>query len=467
MCLRVSPSGCGAHPGAEGGGYEYSQRLGARSGVKFGARLRRARPVAMTTFDAIVIGAGIVGAGAASALSRARRRVALLDAGPVGTAPGAGEGASRASFAWINATAKTDWEDYHRLNAGGVERYRALAREFGEARLGLHPTGMIAWADPGDAARRQMLRRQCARLREWGSPVTPLDEGGLRALEPHVAFSRGAEGFLACGDAWLDVPRAVDLLCEQVRLAGGTVHTGGRAQGPARALAAHGEQRRGAEQGRTGEPGWVAGLVRDEAGAVGGVELAGGARLAAPVVVVAVGPDTERSLRAWLRPGEIGSRPFLSRRPGLLIDTPSTGPFRLVRHVLYTGDNALHLRPNPSGGLLIGSEDADPESEAPDDLPRRTRALLARARAIVPSLEDGAPLDALAAECAVRIGVRPVPADDRTIIGPVPGVRGLYVIATHSGVTLGPYLGQLAAAEITGGTMPAELAPFRFDRFAG
>ena len=395
----------------------------------------------MTTFDAIVIGAGIVGAATAFALARAGREVALLDAGPVGSAPGETGGTSRASFAWINATAKTEQEDYHRLNAAGVERYRALAREFGEERLGLHPTGMIAWTHPGDQARQRALRGQLDQLRAWGSPATPLDESGLRALEPHVAFSRGAEGFLAYGDAWLDAPRAIDLLCEQIRLEGGTILTGQRRR--------------------------VTGLLRDEAGAVRGVEL-DGARLAAPVVVSALGPDTESGLRAWLRPGEIGNRPFLVRRPGVLVDTPDTGPFRLVRHVLYTEDNAFHIRPNPLGGLRIGSEDADPESEAPDDpddTAARVHALLARARALVPSLGDRTAFEELAKECEVRIGIRPVPVDDRTIIGPVAGAPGLYVIATHSGVTLGPYLGHLAAAELTSGRMPEELAPFRFDRF--
>ena len=214
-----------------------------------------------------------------------------------------------------------------------------------------------------------------------------------------------------------------------------------------------------------GGRGRVTGLLRDESGALRGVE-AGGGRLTAPVVVAALGPDTENLLRAWLRPGELGNRAFLARRPGLLVDTPDTGPFRLVRHVLYTGDNAFHLRPGPSGGLRIGSEDADPESEAPDDAEARALALLARARALVPGLGGDAPLEALARECTVRIGVRPVPADDRTIIGPVASVPGLYVIVTHSGVTLGPYLGRLAAEEITSGKMPGRLAPFRFDRLA-
>ncbi len=389
-------------------------------------------------FDAIVVGAGIVGAGAAFALARKGFRVALLDSGPAGVSSGQVRGASGASFAWINATAKTDREDYHRLNACGAEHYRALAREFGEARIGLHPTGMIAWANPDDERRRKALRGQIVRLQQWNYPVTPLDTDGLRALEPHVAFAAGAEGFLAWGDAWLDAPRTIDLLCEEVRTRGGTVITG--------------------ERGR------VAGLQRNEAGAVQGV-VAGSERFTAPVVITALGPHTEESLRAWLRPGELGNRKFLTRRPGLLVDTPDSGPFRLVRHVLYSGDNAFHLRPEPSGGLRIGSEDADPESETPDDAIARAVALLHRARALIPALGGEEPVESLALKCGIRIGIRPVPVDNHPIIGPVGSVRGLYVIVTHSGVTLGPHLGQLAAEELATGSMPEQLALFRFDRF--
>ena len=340
------------------GGTDASSGAGAPAGPRHPSR----QPV--NACDAIVVGAGIVGAGAAFALARANARVALLDASPPGSAPGGKGGTSRASFAWINATAKTDREDYHRLNASGAGHYRALAREFGEARIGLHPTGMIAWANPGDETRRRALGAQVERLGAWSYPVTPLDEGGLRALEPHVAFAPGAEGFLAWADAWLDVPRAVDLLCDEVRRRGGTVVAG--------------------ERGR------VAGLLRDEAGAVTGVETGGG-RFTAPVVVAALGPDTEDLLRAWLRPGELGNRSFLVRRPGLLVDIPDTGPFHLVHHVLYTGDNAFHMRPAPTGGLRIGSEDADPESESPEDAAARAAALLARARALVPGLGGGLP----------------------------------------------------------------------------
>jgi glycine/D-amino acid oxidase-like deaminating enzyme len=47
------------------------------------------------------------------------------------------------------------------------------------------------------------------------------------------------------------------------------------------------------------------------------------------------------------------------------------------------------------------------------------------------------------------------------VVGWTPELNNLYVIVTHSGVTLGPVLGQLAAEEITSGRQTAELAAYR------
>ena len=65
-----------------------------------------------------------------------------------------------------------------------------------------------------------------------------------------------------------------------------------------------------------------------------------------------------------------------------------------------------------------------------------------------------------------RVGVRPMPADRHTIAGRIPGLDNAWVIATHSGVTLGPLLGRLLSDEILGGVSHATLAPFRPERFA-
>jgi len=67
---------------------------------------------------------------------------------------------------------------------------------------------------------------------------------------------------------------------------------------------------------------------------------------------------------------------------------------------------------------------------------------------------------------AARIGVRPIPADGYPLVGAAPRPGGVYVVCTHSGVTLGPLLGRLVAEEVTGGVKDPRLRPFRTERLA-
>jgi glycine/D-amino acid oxidase-like deaminating enzyme len=66
---------------------------------------------------------------------------------------------------------------------------------------------------------------------------------------------------------------------------------------------------------------------------------------------------------------------------------------------------------------------------------------------------------------AVRVGIRPIPRDGLSAVGPDPRVPGLYHVVTHSGVTLAALLGRLVCSDLLGGN-PPELAPFRPARFS-
>ena len=84
--------------------------------------------------------------------------------------------------------------------------------------------------------------------------------------------------------------------------------------------------------------------------------------------------------------------------------------------------------------------------------------MLDRARVVFPAARDVTVVE-------YRVGVRPVPADGHTIAGRIPGFANAWMIATHSGVTLGALLGALVADEIIRDTPTPMLAPFRPDRF--
>lgn len=92
------------------------------------------------------------------------------------------------------------------------------------------------------------------------------------------------------------------------------------------------------------------------------------------------------------------------------------------------------------------------------DIGYRANDCLERARRVFPPVRSARVL-------AARIGVRPMPADGHTIAGRVPGFSNVWVLVTHSGITLGPLLGRLIAVEICDGGPNPSLAPFRPDRF--
>jgi glycine/D-amino acid oxidase-like deaminating enzyme len=62
--------------------------------------------------------------------------------------------------------------------------------------------------------------------------------------------------------------------------------------------------------------------------------------------------------------------------------------------------------------------------------------------------------------------MRPVPLDGLPVVGSVPGVQGAFAAVMHSGVTLGPLVGQLLASEILKGVQSSLLTPFRPARFS-
>jgi D-amino-acid dehydrogenase len=79
--------------------------------------------------------------------------------------------------------------------------------------------------------------------------------------------------------------------------------------------------------------------------------------------------------------------------------------------------------------------------------------VLGEALALAPGLGAGTYLE-------TRVGFRPVAA--RPLLGPVPGVAGLF-LATGlgaTGLTMGPYSGSLVARAALGESVPVDLTPF-------
>jgi glycine/D-amino acid oxidase-like deaminating enzyme len=371
-------------------------------------------------FDVVVAGGGIVGLAIARWSARARLRVAVCERDEEIAA-----GASGASFAWVNATAKADDERYHALNAAGVAAYARLAAELGPATIGLHGVGSLQWTDRAEPLAR--LRHDHDALRRLGDAPRWLAADELRALLPGADVPRAAAGLLAPNDRWLDVPAFARWLVRELRAAGGRVIKGCEVLG-------------------------VTGLG---GGGIGAVETSAGT-LPARRLVAAAGTATEQLVER-LTGGRV--RIPVDAVRGVLVETPPIAPAaRPPRLVLWPADrDGVQVRAAPAGGLLLGSEASDDW----DDDARIVDHLLAGAARAVPGLAA----ESLRPGCRVHTPYRPVPADGRPVVGSLAGAPGLYVAVTHSGVTLAPALGELVAGELAGGSPSASLAPYRPERW--
>jgi glycine/D-amino acid oxidase-like deaminating enzyme len=135
---------------------------------------------------------------------------------------------------------------------------------------------------------------------------------------------------------------------------------------------------------------------------------------------------------------------------GLLV---TTTPFRgKLRHLLI--GPRVHVRQLPDGRLLAGSDFlGSHDAERPE---RTAAGILAELRAMFG--EPALGLD------HYTIGRRPTPIDGFPALGPVPGIDGLHVAVTHSGVTLAPAIAEMLSAEILAGRPDPLMAPFRVAR---
>ena len=116
------------------------------------------------------------------------------------------------------------------------------------------------------------------------------------------------------------------------------------------------------------------------------------------------------------------------------------------------------MRQMPSGSVIIGTTYENTGYTRATHLPTLA-ALAGRAMRLLPGLRSARAMRFWA-------GLRPWPADGISILGQATGVDGLYVAATHSGITLAPVVGIAMSELITQGlARVVDLTPFSPARF--
>ncbi|WP_119070298.1 NAD(P)/FAD-dependent oxidoreductase [Rubrobacter indicoceani] len=352
----------------------------------------------------VVVGAGIIGTSVAYNLAKGGVSVTLLDA----TDPASGT--TSRSFAWVNANNKTP-KTYFDLNVSGMQENAALQRELGGEWL--YTTGNTIVSEDAGSLEKKVLR-----LKGWGYKARIISPEEAREVEPGSALSEAFPNAAVAhfsGESWADAPLATRTITDAARSIGAEVRTGAE-------------------------------VVGTEAGK--SVALGGGEILAADAIVNAAGPDGAKVARM------VGRGLPLDVFPGLIARV--SAPPEVLNGLLHTP--LVNLRPDGDGYLAIHHETIDERISEEADLDALAEELLKRARKIVPALEGSEVV-------GLRPGLRPVPGDGYSCVGGLPDLPGYYEALTHSGVTLGPLVGRLLAAEVLTGAPDPLLAPFRPDRF--
>lgn len=162
-------------------------------------------------------------------------------------------------------------------------------------------------------------------------------------------------------------------------------------------------------------------------------------RISADLIVVAAGVAT----------GDLTGLP-MENKAGMILHTRPLP--RVLDHIIMSP--GLYLRQDSDGRIIMGGHYTG-AGFGDHSASEFTALMLKRLSKRIPTIP--AEVDNL------RMACRPVPADGLPAIG---WYNGVYVVTMHSGITLAPYVGELAAADLLGGKVPA-LAPYRPARFGG
>jgi D-amino-acid dehydrogenase len=375
-------------------------------------------------FDAVVVGGGILGSATAYHLVGAGARTLLVDREDTGRATDAGAGIlspetnSRDPEVWFQLAVEAG--AYY---PGLIERLRGeQPHDTGYARCGQLVVGVSEdEVQPFARARRLIFDRQRRRGLPGPDDLREVTAAEARELFPALAPVHGA--IYSRGAARVD---------------GRLLNRALRAAAEAHGLVV----RTGSVERLAIERDAVHGVVVDGATvAAGAVAIAGGAwseTFGAQLgVTIPVAPQRGQIIHLGLPATDTGRWPMISA---------------FHHHYLVAW---------PDRRVVAGATRETGSGFAPRTTSAGVREVLTEALRVAPGL-------ATAEVREIRVGLRPLAADGLPVLGPVPGVRGVFLVTGHgpSGLTLGPYSGKLVAAQMLGKTPESDLAPFSVARFA-
>jgi len=314
--------------------------------------------------------------------------------------------ATAASFAWINA-APGNSRPYFEFRLKAILDWRRLQHEL-DGSLEMNCNGSLWWEDDMEA-----VEEKTRESTSWGYPMRVVSRAEARKQEPSLRRHPDQSVYSAIEGS---VPplQTARLLLDRAAAVGAVIHTD-----------------------------TVLALTVGRGRATGVRTLSG--LIQADEVILAAGEASE-ALSA-----DFGVVLPMANLTGFLAHSVPRPP---LLHGIVLAPR-VHMRQCVDGRIVVGWDFGG--SAAPDDPDHEAEKLIGAARELL--VDDDLRLERF------TLGVRPIPADGLPVIGPAPGLPGLYLAVMHSGITLAPLVGRLSAEEIVGGHALDALEPYRLDRF--
>ena len=376
------------------------------------------------SYDAIVIGGGIVGTSTAYHLVRAGARTLLVDRRDRGRATDAGAGILSP------ATNTRDPDPWQRLAAHAVGYYPGLIESLEseqEGETGFAVCGMMIVAvsedelEPFDVTRRHIFNR---RNRQGGPSAEDLYEISSDEARKRFPALAGVQGAIFYREAARVDGRLLTAAMRRAAEANGlTVRESG-----VEALRMEGDT--------------VTGVITD-AGAISTAD-----------VVIAGG--------AWSHAFglQLGVQIQVEPQRGQIIHLGLPPAANTASWTIVSAVRGHYMVPWPDNRVVVG---ATRETGSGFD----ARTTVAGVREVLGEALRVAPGLAAAEIREIRVGLRPYTQDLLPVLGPVPGRKNVWLATGHgpTGLQLGPYSGKLIADLITGNDLPINLDAYRITRF--
>ena len=365
-----------------------------------------------STWDVVVLGAGIVGAACAFECVARGLRTAVVESG------GIGGGATATGMGHI--VVMDDSPAQLALTCYSQSLWSALADRL-RPEVEYDSSGTL-WV-AADEEEMQEVRRKHSVYASARVRTEILDRQALAEAEPHLKPLAGA--LLVSSDAVLYPPCAAGWLIREA------IQAGAGLIAPARVLSAH----------------------------AGCVHLEDGSQLRAAHIILACGAESVKLLPQLPIRKRKGHLVITDRYPGLVRHQLVELGYLKSAHSLTEDSVAFNVQPRRTGQILIGSSR---EFGAEDSAINHAilKAMLDRAQLYLPELGSCV---------AIRTwtGFRAATPDKLPLIGPWPADETLYLATGHEGLGITTSLGtaRLLVGQLTGSPTEIPFEPYLPERF--